>query len=223
MNSETLTISVKGAGQKLALSREQLKVSQASDHRVEWVCDDGTMELRFVGPGEGPFETTTLTPTRTGQVLRAGRLRSGLAPGAKFPYDLVVKKGANTVAELRGVIVIDAGGGTMDSKTVRITVTADRELVVTPDVVRISRKKREQVSWICDDGQFEISFDKDGTPFPEGQYAGTKGAPRQSGKCRADAAKQIYHYSVTVQPTAGGEPITLDPGVDVDDSGTDPR
>lgn len=215
MQTKDYPVSVKKAGDKLSLSKEKLRVFPASDQRIQWVSEVGTLELRFVDTNSGPLVESEIEKVNGGRILRLGRIRPDIPVGTVFDYELLLMDGATILGRTLGSIIISASA----RNGVTITLQSDRTLKVEPDVVWL--KAGEQVEWTCnDDGVFTIEF-KSTTPFASQKYEGKRS--KKSEACKADAAQKVHDYTVTLSPAAGGPPVTLDPGVGVDDDGPDPR
>jgi len=103
----------------------------------------------------------------------------------------------------------------------------------TPDVAKISLLKGEvsvdpdpmvqprgpgAFRWKLAEGQdadrFEVNFKDGATPLPKEAYAGS-GQGAVGDRIDRDARCGIYEYGVTVWPKDGGDPVTLDPRVQV--------
>ncbi len=94
-------------------------------------------------------------------------------------------------------------------KVVTIQVFKDSHLTVTPDPIRVSKSKNEELIWVCSepDADFIVSFVND-SPFAGSRFSKDKS---HSGPVQALAhANRNYKYAVMV----GG--MTLDPVVLVD-------
>jgi len=235
MATAALPVRVSLVGDEIRLSPTQLRIYPAENRQIEWITDEGTLEIHFSRDQQTPFERADFGTPEGGGKIRPGELRPGLEAGSTFPYELILKRGAE-ILKARGIIEIasrptgpDERGDTDDvaagpAKPVTIRLDGAGSVVVAPDPVKVNRKKREQVEWTCEDGSFEIEFNKDGTPFDQSMYGGSQSQGKKSGPCRSNAQKdKTYHYTVTVQPATGGPPIVLDPGVTVEDDGGDGR
>jgi hypothetical protein len=66
-------------------------------------------------------------------------------------------------------------------KEVNIWVDESKDVQVDPDPIYISAKKSEQVEWQCWQGDFEIQFKEDDSPFPGNLYRGGQGGRIGSG------------------------------------------
>lgn len=99
-------------------------------------------------------------------------------------------------------------------REVVISVERD-EVFVDPDIVTITRSKCERVFWHCNQGDIEIQFKKDESPFTchrfEAPQHGAVVSPIP--KRRAEKGK-LYKYTVIV--TIGKDRFVKDPGVFVD-------
>ena len=235
MATAALPVRVSLVGDEIRLSPTQLRIHPAENRQIEWITDEGTLEIHFSRDQQTPFERADFGTPEGGGNIRPGELRPGLVAGSTFPYELILKRGAE-ILKARGIIEIasrpmgpnergdgdgdDVAAGAAKPVTIRL---AGGSVVVAPDPVKVNAKKREQVEWTCEDGSFEIDFNKDGTPFDQSMYGGSQSQGKKSGPCRSNAEEKTYHYTVTVQPASGGAPIVLDPGVTVEDDGGDGR
>ena len=226
MSMETIPVHVAVKDGKLTLSPSQLRVSNASDHRVAWVADEGgSLEIRFVE--ESPFESSVFNSEGNAEGVRPGPIRPG-ARDKKFDYEIVLRA-RDQVLKGRGTLTIgDVPGAGKPPKPpgavrayVRISVVSGA-VVVDQDKVKVDRNVREQVEWSCADGRFKIKFDYgDGTPFEKDEHDGAAVTPLKSGGCLEDASTGEYRYRIKVWPTTGGGPLELDPIVEVEDGGDD--
>jgi len=118
----------------------------------------------------------------------------------------------------------------MADKEVKIKVKADRSgVTVNPDPVVIKTKKKDQAVWVCDDGDFIVTFDKEQnpdtgqySPFNGDVFSGGPGNNKASGRAKYER-KTTYRYRVDVTLASGIVMPTLDPDVGVDDGGPAPR
>ncbi len=118
----------------------------------------------------------------------------------------------------------------MGDKEVKIKVKADKSgVTVHPDPVVIKTKQNDQAVWICDDGNFTVTFDKEQnpdtgqySPFEGTRFSGGPGNSKGSGKAKYER-KTRYHYRVDLTLADGTVMPTLDPDADVDDGGEPPN
>ena len=106
-------------------------------------------------------------------------------------------------------------------KEVMIWIDESKEVQVTPDPVYISAKKGEQISWECYQGDFEVQFNENDTPFLGSFYRGGQGGSIGSGVSEGKKVREKgYKYTVAVSVTLpNGETRRRykDPGVVVEE------
>ena len=201
---------------KLTLSQSRLRVSNASDHHVAWVADEGgELEIRFVE--KNPFE---------GPDVLVGRGPEGLHPGpvvtaldGKFDYEIILRT-TGMILKGQGTIVFGSSGRVRHTIKIRVR---DDQVSVDQDSVLVARKAGDQVEWVLEDGHhFKILFNYgDGSPFTKEEHDGVKGTATNSGNCRSNAEKdKKYRYRVRVWMNQNGPSLPdLDPIVEVEDGG----
>ena len=118
----------------------------------------------------------------------------------------------------------------LKSKIVRVSVRGNR-LSVSPLKVTL-RNEKWQVLWKCTGGRLTVKFKKGSGSFPASPFAtaGFKGGAKSSlssgevtPKVRNTKKKHTFSYTLVIQPTQSGvAPVTVDPQIDVTDSGGGP-
>lgn len=203
---------------RLALSPAEIRVRPGDDPRIQWVCRDADIEIRFPSAEESPFEGDRFHSSRGRGPVVPGTLRPGLTAKSRYPYLVVLLLEGKEIGRISGVLVVAEETET-EAKIVEIRIQPDGTLVADPDKVRVNRPRDERVEWRCEGGDFVVRFDKEGSPFEDGIFAGSRAAPVRSGRWKTGSLEHVYDYSIRVWPDGGGAPIDLDPGVEVDDSG----
>jgi hypothetical protein len=90
--------------------------------------------------------------------------------------------------------------------------------VLEVDPVDVALKSSgDEVVWNCKGASFRVSFNKNGTPF-DPQLSGNDSQDVHSKECQNRTEPRTYSYTLTVTPTDGSPPITIDPEVIVDDT-----
>jgi hypothetical protein len=220
MNAARIPVRIKLDRWDCSISPFVIRIDPARGQEVEWICDDGEVEVTFPD-GDFPFEgeRRTFSGGRGGG-LRSTKVRPGLAERSRFPYVAVVRSNIGVVARLEGILFV-APGTSSTPVEVKILRNDDGTLRAEPDEVTLFRKKDDRALWTCDFGAVDIVFDKDGSPFEETTFSGEQSQGARSGRWKSGMLLALkYHYSIRVQLPDGTE-LELDPGVVVDDGGGD--
>lgn len=204
---------------ELSMSPMEIRVAPDDAPDLELMCRGMRIEALFPSANQSPFTQHKFRSEQTGRLLLRG-LRGGLEAGARFPFELVLTKASIDgfpAGRIAGVIRVhpetEEGG-----RVVKIRKDATGTWVVDPDHILVSRPKDERVEWRCEEADFVVHFDKDGSPFEDELFAGHRGRPMRSGPWKTGDVDASYDYTVRIFPS-GGPPVVVDPSVDVDDSG----
>ena len=205
---------------QLSMSPMEIRIAPGDAPEVELTCRGMRIGARFPSANESPFTAHQFGSEQVGRLLLRG-LRDGLQAKAKFPFELVLTPVASDsglpVGRIAGVIRIhpetEEGG-----KVVTIRKIGPDEWIVDPDHILVNRPADERVEWRCDEANFAVHFDKDGSPFEEEFIPGQRGRPNRSGPWKTGELDAAYDYTVRIFET-GRPPVVVDPTVDVDDSG----
>jgi hypothetical protein len=201
------------------MSPMQIRIAPNDATELDLTCRGMRIEAKFPSANESPFTAHQFSSEQPGRLLLRG-LRGDLVEKAKFPFELLLTPASGgsklPVGRIAGVILI--GSKTEEGGKVVEISKVGGEWVVKPDHIKVNRPDDERVEWRCEQANFIVHFDKDGSPFEEEFFLGQRGRPNRSGAWKTGDLDAAYDYTVRIFET-GQPPVVVDPTVDVDDSG----
>jgi hypothetical protein len=83
----------------------------------------------------------------------------------------------------------------MPNKDVKVRLKADYVADSLPDVVYVSKKNQEGVTWYCEGGEASIEFEKE-SPFVSSVFIAPEGGSVSSGPVESGEPGKSYKYRI---------------------------